>query len=382
MSSSERFFDPVIDQHDTWLAVNPVQGCPKDCAYCYLKDQGQTLVRPQQVATPDETLALLLDSPYYHPAAVLALYTCTDALATPRNRAHLIALLDCLGASAARNPVCLITKCAVTADVLDCITRNQAAGLPIIVYLSYSGLGPDVEHGIDHEALRRNFPLLHDAGVPIIHYWRPALPQNSSPATITYVLDWVTRYARCSVAAGLKVKPHARDQMAPLWPKLRDPELNVEAAASIWPRSIWESLHTIPDRYGDYPIYHTNTCALSYVLGTADRANVLSSPTCQNINRCPAEQRDRCIAALPLRAVPTAADIAAHLVRLGYSDIPHTWDPATRTLTIHAAMQLRDRHNMAQVHGITVQASREPTDRYWSGNLAGGEPLILDADTL
>ncbi len=27
-----RIFEPVIDQHETWLAVNPVQGCNKACA--------------------------------------------------------------------------------------------------------------------------------------------------------------------------------------------------------------------------------------------------------------------------------------------------------------------------------------------------------------
>ncbi|REE58935.1 hypothetical protein BX257_1420 [Streptomyces sp. 3212.3] len=32
-----RLFEPVIDQHDTWLAINPVQDCPKGCDYPYLQ---------------------------------------------------------------------------------------------------------------------------------------------------------------------------------------------------------------------------------------------------------------------------------------------------------------------------------------------------------
>lgn len=202
---AQRTFEPVIDQHETWIAINPVQGCPKGCGYCYLKNRGQTLAKPVELATPEQTVALLKASPYYHSHAVLALYTCTDALATPRTRAHLVGLLDQITDSGLRNPVCLITKCAITDEVLAAIVRARVAGLPVIVYLSYSGLGPDVEHGIDHEALRANFPRLHNSGVPVIHYWRPLMPANSTPAVITRVLDWAARYAACSVSVGLKV---------------------------------------------------------------------------------------------------------------------------------------------------------------------------------
>jgi hypothetical protein len=34
-------------------------------------------------------------------------------------------------------------------------------------------LGRDVERGIRHEELKTNFPRLAEAGVPIVHYWRP-----------------------------------------------------------------------------------------------------------------------------------------------------------------------------------------------------------------
>ncbi|MGR6998322.1 hypothetical protein ACU686_09855 [Yinghuangia aomiensis] len=154
---------------------------------------------------------------------MLALYTCTDALATPGTRTHLTALLDALGTSTVRNAVCLITKCAVPDDVVACITRNRHAGLPVLVYLSYSGLGPDIERGIDHAALRATFPRLHAAGVPVIHYWRPALPQNSSPDIIEDVMDWAARYAACTVAVGTEVKPTALDQITGLWPEAGRP---------------------------------------------------------------------------------------------------------------------------------------------------------------
>ncbi|WP_406834885.1 hypothetical protein ACICHK_00410 [Streptomyces sp. AHU1] len=376
--ASQRLFEPVIDQHDTWLAINPVQGCPKNCGYCYLQDLGLTRTKPEVLVTPEETLSQLLAHRYYHRDLTLALYTCTDALATPVTRAHLTRLLDVLGASPVRNPVCLITKCAVPDDVVDCITRNRAAGLPIQVYLSYSGLGPDIERGIDHDALRATFPRLHAAGIPLIHYWRPFLPQNSTPDVIDHVMDWVTRYADATVAVGTKIKPTALQQITGLWPQLADPHLDPQAADSLWPRPAWEWLRHVPDRYAHHPIFQTNSCALAYVLHRSDRAGVLNTPTCLSANRCPTAQRDRCRHAAPRQPVHER-DIDQHLARLGHPHVPYTLNAATRTLVLAEPLPLRDRHNIAQVLALTVRAPDHPAERYWPGRLAGGQPLVIDA---
>ncbi|MFG2631608.1 hypothetical protein [Streptomyces sp. NPDC048473] len=372
----ERAFEPVIDQHETWLAVNPVQGCPKDCGYCYLKDRGQTLAKPVELASPDRTVALLKASPYLHQRAVLALYTCTDALATPRNRTHLIGLLDQLAESSLRNPVCLITKCSVTEDVIAAILRARKAGIPVIVYLSYSGLGPDTERGIDHAALRANFPRLHAHGIPVIHYWRPLMPANSTPETITHVLDWAARYAACSVAVGLKVKPGARDQLAALWPELAADGLPLKTADAVWPRETWELLETLPARYPGHPIYQTNSCALAHVLSRPDSHLVHGTSTCTD-NHCPAGQRQLCASSVPPPVSPDA--IRKHLVWLGVPTVrPIHWDADRRTATVEGALALRDCNNAAQRFEISVQAPREIGDTYWSGKFGGNQPLVLD----
>ncbi|MFC7928754.1 radical SAM family protein [Streptomyces cinereoruber] len=372
-----REYEPVIDQHETWLAVNPVQGCPKDCQYCYLKNRGQTLVKPVELATPRRTVDLLRTSSYYHPEAVLALYTCTDALSTPRTRAHLVGLLDELTAQEVRNPICLITKCAVTQDVIDATLRAKAGGTPVIVYLSYSGLGADVERGIDHEALRATFPLLHSHGIPVIHYWRPLTPANSAPDTITRVLDLASRYATCSVAVGLKVKRGARDQMTDLWPALADGDLAVEDADAVWPRETWELLETLPSRYPDHPIYQMNSCALAFTLARADSYQVRGTATCETAH-CPASQRRRCADA-SVQPV-TAEDIRSNLAWLGIPTVHSIeWDAEQRTATVEEALHLRDSNNIGQRLGITVRAQRDANDKYWSGRLEGREPLIVDS---
>jgi tRNA A37 methylthiotransferase MiaB len=64
-SGPERIWSPVVDQHATWIAVNPIQGCPAACAYCFLHERRQAAVRPEIVASPVETVELLLKSQYY-----------------------------------------------------------------------------------------------------------------------------------------------------------------------------------------------------------------------------------------------------------------------------------------------------------------------------
>lgn len=101
---------PIVDQHATWIAVNPIQGCPKACAYCFLNERGQTGVRPEQLASPDETVDLLTASRFYAPDRPVALYTWTDVMALPSSRAHLADLLALLADRQAPNQVILITN--------------------------------------------------------------------------------------------------------------------------------------------------------------------------------------------------------------------------------------------------------------------------------
>ncbi|MER7057092.1 radical SAM protein [Streptomyces sp. NPDC000351] len=374
--SVQRTWEPVIDQHETWLAINPVQGCNKGCSYCYLLDRGQTRVKPTELATPGRTVDLLLASPYYHRRAALALYTCTDALSTLRTRAHLVGLLRELASREVHNPVCLITKCAVTDDVIDAILAAQAAGIRVIVYLSYSGLGPDVEHGIDHDALRANFPRLHERGIPLVHYWRPLTPANAAPATITHVLDWAARYSACSVAVGLKVKPGARKQMTELWPALAAEDLPVESADAVWPRQTWDLLDSLPARYPGHPIFQTNSCALAYVLHRPDGHRVHGTSACA-ANHCPDNQRGLCAAATPTQV--TTNDIRRRLVWVGVPTVRSVdWDAQQRTATVQEVLHLRDRNNVSERLGIAIRAARASNDRYWSGRLEGRQPLIVD----
>ena len=366
----------IADQHATWIAVNPIQGCPKVCAYCFLNERGQTAVRPEQLTNPTETVDMLTASRYYAPDRLVALYTWTDVMALPSSRAHLAELLAVMVERQVPNPVVLITKCLIPDDALDAVTTARRAGLALIAYVSYSGLGRDVERGIRHEELKTNFPRLAEAGVPIVHYWRPAFPESATTSTMEAVLDWAAAYARCTVAAGLKVEPAALPRLAQRWPELATTP-GVTTAEGVYPRAFWEFIHATRHRHPDYPLFHTNSCALAYVLGRPDRFGVFGSDVCQSRNHCPAAQRGRCETDVLRRPVVTEARVRAALDRRGHPEATFRLDRSHREVMIDAALPTSAAAALTHDLGVRVRVTRQDRDPYWSSGTAGALPLVI-----
>jgi DNA repair photolyase len=355
--------------------VNPVQGCPKVCSYCFLNERGQTAVHPEQLATPAESVDLLTASPFYAPDRPVALYTWT-VMALPSSRAHLTELLDVLVERQIPNPIVLITKCPIPDNVLDTVATARQAGLRTIVYLSYSGLGPEMERGIRHKELKANFPQLADAGVPVVHYWRPAFPESATARTMEAVFDWAAEYAHCTVAAGLKVEPAALPRLAKLWPELATTP-GVTKAEGVYPQAFWDFIHATRQRRPDYPLFHTNSCALAYVLGQPDRFGVFGSNVCTARNHCPASQRRRCESDILHRPELTEATVRTALEQRGYPDLTFPLDHPRGEVLIHAVLPTSAAAALTQDLGIRIRVARQHSDPYWSSGTAGALPLVI-----
>lgn len=371
-----RTWTPIVDQHATWIALNPVQGCPKRCTYCFLNERGQTAVPPSHLVSAVESVELLLNSSFYAPRRPVALYTWTDVMALPDSRRHLAELLEELARRKAPNPIILITKCHVPDDTLATIVTARKRGLTVVVYLSYSGLGRDIERGIRHEALAENFPRLAEAGIPIVHYWRPAFPDSADPDTMRRVLDHAARYARCTIAAGLKVEKDALTRLAQVWPELAAmPE--VTEAEGVYPRAFWEFIHRTWQSNPDYPAFHTNSCALAFVLDQPDSFGVFGSQVCRVRNHCPIAQRERCTVDDAQRAKLTTDTIDAALARRGLSWAPYTVVGGNRELVIDATLDTSLAAALTQDLGVRVRVRRNDADVYWSSGTAGATPVVL-----
>ncbi|MEV5543293.1 hypothetical protein AB0L13_41380 [Saccharopolyspora shandongensis] len=367
---------PIVDQHATWIALNPIQGCPKACTYCFLNERGQTAVPPEHLASATHTVDLLLDSSFYGPSRPVALYTWTDVMALPASRAHLAELLEELVRRRVSNPVVLITKCAVPGETIEVIDSARKRGLIVLVYVSYSGLGRNIERGIRQVAIEGNFPRLAEAEIPIVHYWRPAFPESATTATMERVLDWTSRYARCTVAAGLKVEKAALLRLSEAWPDLASTP-GVTEAEGVYPREFWEFIHGTWRRYRNYPLFHTNSCALSYVLGRPDAFGVFGGQVCRLRNNCPIAQRSLCTTADAEWTAPTADDVRAALAHRGLGEVPFTLAEGGRELVIEAAVETNLAAALTQDLGVRVRVSRDDADAYWSSGTAGAMPVIL-----
>jgi hypothetical protein len=149
-------------------------------------------------------VAILLASPLYGPERAAALFTWTDVMAVASSRTYLAGLLEALVAASVPNTIVLITKCRIPDGTIETIKAARAAGLRVLVYLSYSGLDSAIEVGIRHEQLVANFPALTAAGIPVVHYWRPAFPASATKETMTRVVDLAAGIREAHEELGLR----------------------------------------------------------------------------------------------------------------------------------------------------------------------------------
>jgi DNA repair photolyase len=302
----------VISYHDTWVSVDPVRNCPYRCTYCVLRHSESTGKKPEQVVTPEKCVELLQEYPLFRGTAVpIAIGNETDMLHV-NNVEYLIALLTQMGCARIRNPIVLITKAPLAKVDLDRI--REIAGLRIMFYLSYSGLGQKYEPNFSDEQLRQNFEIAKSHGFPIVHFWRPLLPENTTPAAIRKMLSFVSRFADASVFTGLKLHPELTSVLT------RDGDIPIPSHLEN-EYGEWLDVETVQKVYSEasqlcpaYPLYRHTSCALACVLNRPNHtATVYRNDICPP-SHCPTGQRSMCQAS---RGIPASSTIAETIALLG-----------------------------------------------------------------
>lgn len=280
----------LVEMHSSWLVLNSVVGCTNACKYCFLQDKNKNLCAPHILSTPEETIKQLLEFDYYDETLPLCLFPNTDIFVTGYNIHYLLNTLNELEKQNVKNDLILITKCLIPDIVLLKLKSMKDSGRNIVVYLSYSGLDKDIEPNVNHEDIRSNFKNLHKLGIPIVHYYRPFLPQNSSKEKIKEVLDFVHQYTPVSATMGLMYVPTMLEKQN-FWKELNNVDIEtLKKATSIWPEDAWNYFYKEYD--SNQLFFQTNTCALCTILGKPSQ--YFTTYECENFNHCSPEQRKIC----------------------------------------------------------------------------------------
>lgn len=282
----------IVRQDDTWIALDPAVGCLKNCQYCFMQTYGMTPRNSEIIATPNEAIDQLLMSPTYHPDSVVMLASETDAFMNQKNIEYFKNLINEWSQRKIPNSIAMVTKCHIPDHF---IKFAQESETKILFYISYSGLSKPIEPTTRIEDLKSNFIRLKEADLPVIHYWRPFLPQNSSPEIINEVIKNVVPYADCSMVNGLKINDGIIERLKNFWPELEKFKGITDQIGSVWPQGTRTYIkNLITTEYPNYPIYWTNSCAISHRLKMPDFNAFYGTAYCQGSN-CPPEQRKCCL---------------------------------------------------------------------------------------
>jgi len=282
----------ICEQHASWLAINPIIGCANNCRYCFLRPENLNKTKPIQLANPRETINKLLQSKYYNPNIPVAIGTRTDMFGTIKNRNYSERFLNEWEFRKIQNTLIFITKCKIPNSILRKVMKMQKTNFKFIFFLSYSGLDNTIELGINHTDLRNNFKCLKKVGIPVVHYWRPFIPQNSYKEKIEDMLGYVSKYANASIVAGLRMTAKMINQFG-FWTELQKMDIDFVKVEQIFPSNAIDNLKKVIPTYKTYPILYATSCAVANSLKIPEYNGVFNTRVCKK-SSCTNKQREIC----------------------------------------------------------------------------------------
>ena len=365
---------PIIDIHASWLALNPIHGCPFSCKYCFLNGVNLTSKKPIELATVEESVQSLLSFKYYNKDFPLCLFTSTDFAGCPSNIDYAIRIIKELHKNNVTNPIIFITKQYIPDYFLDVIDEYEKKSMKFVFLLSYSGLTNKVEVGINKDKIRENFINLHKRGKKIIHYWRPFLPENSTNEVLEDVYSFVSKYASCSISIGLKVQPSYIDNLS-FWQELYDVRENAYSYESVWTKNAYEFIES--KKKNEYPIFHTTSCALSYTLKQADYNSFYCSKFCSS-NNCPTIQKDRCLHKCKALNQKDIEDTLVKFMKKIEDSFNFEIDIDNNSIFIEKELKTSEIVYLKMLTNMKIISQRKKDDYYWSTTNTANEILIIE----
>lgn len=367
----------VIEMHSSWLAINSIVGCPNGCKYCLLQATNDNNCFPRQLVSPKEAVNQLLEYKYYDKDIPLCLLPNTDVFVNPKNIEYLLDLLQELENQNIKNDLIIITKCNITDSVIKKVNKIKEKGQNVVFYISYSGLGKDIEPRISEEILQNNFKKLKENNIDVIHYFRPFLTQNSDPKRIEEILNFVNKYTDVSVTTGLALIETFIDKIE-CWNEVKvNRELCLKANC-VWPESAWNYFNE--DYSHKQQVFQTNTCGLNTKLKRPS-TQYYGTEECLNYNHCSKEQRERCkLAHQELKKELIKEKCLILLTKLGFNteSVEFNFDKFGSLELKNIDLKISDASYLSYKLGVKVYISTNNiVSNTYNSTLNGAKPLVL-----
>jgi DNA repair photolyase len=294
--NSKEIDDPyrLVHVHDSWLAVDPVLGCPNGCSYCVLRPRGLTPRDPTWMYTEPRAVVDVLKRSSVDADVPLSIGNMTD-LFLPSNVARACKTIVEIAKAFPQRTLCIPTKQEVSLRDLDVLDPYKGQ---ILFLISYSGLDGSLEPRIRRENIEATLRNLHERGFRALHYWRPVVEENATKQSVERVFDAVRGRTLASIVRGLKPFSQTLDTI---------------------PEAFWENLKQVnpPESKLRHPVYLHTSCAIAYANQKPDyNATQWHRQACTQQNAvvaCPIEQIDRCKKAM---VVPKEDRVRKELIRL------------------------------------------------------------------
>lgn len=367
----------VIEMHSSWLAINSIVGCPNGCKYCLLQATNDNNCFPRQLVSPKEAVNQLLEYKYYDKDIPLCLLPNTDVFVNPKNIEYLLDLLQELENQNVKNDLIIITKCNITDNVIKKVKKIKEKGQNVVFYISYSGLGKDIEPRISEEILQNNFKKLKENNIDVIHYFRPFLPQNSDSKRIEEILNFVNKYTDVSVTTGLALIETFIDKLE-CWDEVKENRELCLKANCVWPESAWNYFNE--DYSHKQQVFQTNTCGLNTKLKRPS-TQYYGTEECLNYNHCSKAQRERCkLAHQELKKELIKEKCLILLTKLGFNTerIEFNFDKFGSLELRNIDLKISDASYLSYKLGVKVYISTNNiVSNTYNSTLNGAKPLVL-----
>ena len=304
---------PLVAQHESWISLDPIRGCPASCVYCYLEPPG--LTRKVPVASEDASEVVYqklseyqyLEKSQFSDVPVgrsfpIAIGNYTDMCLTSKNRQYLLSLLCEHKRCMPNTPVCIVTKAVLDYTFLEAVND---IGVTTIFFISLSFLPSKFEKGAPPTTSRlENFGRIAQfANLHAVHFWRPVMSINvpDREAAFQQIEQLKSNSASVSVITGLKFG----DNLAKVFSSKEQHALQkffiAQAKRSHLKNEILEpevqKMIFSVAKERSYAVFLHTSCAVSFVLGQPDYNATFRKPHLESrclTSTCPSSQRERC----------------------------------------------------------------------------------------